>query len=363
MTHVDWRSVPPACVARRSRGTVRCRNDRDHDAPARRPLHRTVGHPQGGSAAAHRSRAVRRRRRRSLACCTPRSCAARSRSATITQPRHQRRHGSCRASSPCTRGRTSTAASARRGTRCSARSCRCPAAARDQRRPPRRRADRARRRREPLRRRGRVRADRGRVRAEQAVVDFATAADDTEHLVHGAWGFPSNAMVEVPFTPMSRDLDEAFAAARARRRVHDPAEPLHLRADGEAGDRRLVGPRPRRDGDHLRRRQAVHETRNFFARYLGIPEGNVTRHRPRCRRWIRAEDVRVPRGMRGRARVTHARPAREVDRGPAREPHRRRRTPATSSARCAWPSTATASSRRSPSSTWPTSAPTRRARR
>src|ERR671911_1866901 len=30
-------------------------------------------------------------------------------------------------------------------------------------------------------------------------VDFVTAIADTEHLVHGAWGFPSNAMVDVPF--------------------------------------------------------------------------------------------------------------------------------------------------------------------
>ena len=89
------------------------------------------------------------------------------------------------------------------------------AAARDHRRALRRRPGRARRRREPLPRRGRVRADRGRARAaRRPCVDFATAADDTEHIVHGAWGLESNAMVAVPFTPLSPDLDEAFAAAR-----------------------------------------------------------------------------------------------------------------------------------------------------
>ena len=46
-----------------------------------------------------------------------------------------------------------------------------------------------------------------------AVVDYSTAGADTEHLVHGAWGLTSNAMVSVPFTPLSSDLDDAFARA------------------------------------------------------------------------------------------------------------------------------------------------------
>ena len=75
--------------------------------------------------------------------------------------------------------------------------------------------------------------------AAPAVVDFATAAADTEHVVHAAWGFPSNTMVQVPFTPLSPDLDATFAAAphvsSARR-----AEPLRLRADGRPRDPGLL---------------------------------------------------------------------------------------------------------------------------
>src|SRR4051794_34732028 len=47
----------------------------------------------------------------------------------------------------------------------------------------------------------------------EAAVDYVTAGHDAERLVHGAWGFPSNTMVEVPFTPLSPDLDDTFASA------------------------------------------------------------------------------------------------------------------------------------------------------
>src|SRR4029450_10946139 len=49
--------------------------------------------------------------------------------------------------------------------------------------------------------------------ASDPCIDFVTAADDVDHLVHGAWGFPSNAMVDVPFTPLSPDLDEVLAGS------------------------------------------------------------------------------------------------------------------------------------------------------
>ncbi len=106
------------------------------------------------------------------------------------------------------------------------------------------------------------------------VVDFATAARDTESVVHGAWGLASNAMVEVPFTPMSPDLDDAFAAAlhvvectvRQHRYVSVPMEGRGIVASWAAGRDEL---------DIVCSCQGVHETRNFFARYLQIPEASI----------------------------------------------------------------------------------------
>jgi aerobic carbon-monoxide dehydrogenase large subunit len=107
-----------------------------------------------------------------------------------------------------------------------------------------------------------------------AVVDYRTAAGETEHLVHGAWGFPTNAMVEVPFTPLSPDLDEAFAAAdhvveatiEQNRYLCVPMEGRGIVASWTPGRDEL---------DVVCSCQGVHETRNFFARYLGVPEANV----------------------------------------------------------------------------------------
>jgi aerobic carbon-monoxide dehydrogenase large subunit len=107
-----------------------------------------------------------------------------------------------------------------------------------------------------------------------AVVDYHTAAGETEHLVHGAWGFPTNAMVEVPFTPLSPDLDEAFAAAdHVVEATIDQNRYLCVPMEG----RGIVASwAPGRDElDVVCSCQGVHETRNFFARYLGVPEANV----------------------------------------------------------------------------------------
>ena len=106
-------------------------------------------------------------------------------------------------------------------------------------------------------------------------VDYATAAADTEHLVHAGWGLPSNAMVDVPFMPLSGDLDEAFAAAahviectiRQNRYVPVPMEARGIVASWTSG---------RDEMEIVAATQSVHEARNFFARYLGIPEGNIT---------------------------------------------------------------------------------------
>jgi carbon-monoxide dehydrogenase large subunit len=108
----------------------------------------------------------------------------------------------------------------------------------------------------------------------EPVVDFATAGADTDHIVHGAWGFPSNNMVEVPFTPLSPDLDAAFKDAdnvvectiRQNRYVCVPMEGRGILASWSAGREEL---------EIVCSTQSVHETRNFFGRYLGIPEGQV----------------------------------------------------------------------------------------
>jgi carbon-monoxide dehydrogenase large subunit len=105
-------------------------------------------------------------------------------------------------------------------------------------------------------------------------VDYRSAAADQEHLVHGAWGFPSNAMVEVPFTPLSPDLDAAFATAthdiavtiEQNRYLCVPMETRGIVASWAPGREEL---------DLYCATQSVHETRNFFARYLRIPEGRI----------------------------------------------------------------------------------------
>ena len=109
---------------------------------------------------------------------------------------------------------------------------------------------------------------------EPAVADFTTAAGDTEHVVHGAWGFPSNAMVEVPFTPLSEDLDDVFASTpnviectiRQNRYVAAPMECRGIVASWHPGREEL---------EITASTQAVHETRNYFARYLQIPEARI----------------------------------------------------------------------------------------
>ena len=108
----------------------------------------------------------------------------------------------------------------------------------------------------------------------QAVVDYRTAAADTDNIVHAGWGLPSNAMVEVPFTPISPDLDEAFADAahvvecvvEQNRYVAVPMEGRGILADFTPGRDEL---------DIVCSTQSVHETRNFYARYLSLPEASI----------------------------------------------------------------------------------------
>ncbi len=109
---------------------------------------------------------------------------------------------------------------------------------------------------------------------DQAVVDYRTAADDSDNVVHAGWGLPSNVMVAMPFMPLAPDLDEAFAsAAHVVETLVDqnryncvPMEGRGIVATWNQG---------RGEMDIIASTQSVHETRNFFARYLDIPEGNI----------------------------------------------------------------------------------------
>ena len=108
----------------------------------------------------------------------------------------------------------------------------------------------------------------------QAVVDYMTASADTENIVHAGWGLESNAMAAVPFMPLSPDLDDAFASAAhvvecdvvQNRYVAMPMETRGILVSYHAGRQEL---------DIVCATQSVHETRNFFSRYLQIPDGNV----------------------------------------------------------------------------------------
>jgi aerobic carbon-monoxide dehydrogenase large subunit len=107
-----------------------------------------------------------------------------------------------------------------------------------------------------------------------AVADYRTARDDGAPVVHTAWGMQSNVMASVPFTPLAPDLDDAMARAEhvvectieQHRYVCVPMEARGLVASWSAGREEL---------ELVCSTQSVHETRNFFARYLRIPESSV----------------------------------------------------------------------------------------
>lgn len=108
-----------------------------------------------------------------------------------------------------------------------------------------------------------------------AVVDYRTASADTDHVVHAGWGLASNAMVAVPFMALSPDLEQAFTDAahvvsctiEQNRYVAVPMETRGVLATFDKGREEL---------DLVAATQSVHETRSFFARYLDLPEANIT---------------------------------------------------------------------------------------
>jgi carbon-monoxide dehydrogenase large subunit len=109
---------------------------------------------------------------------------------------------------------------------------------------------------------------------QPAVADYRTAKDDTDNVVHAAWGLASNAMADVPFMPLSGDLDDTFERAphviectvEQNRYLALPMETRGILASWNPGREEMA---------IVCATQSVHETRNFFARYLNVPEANV----------------------------------------------------------------------------------------
>ncbi|MBO0729750.1 MAG: xanthine dehydrogenase family protein [Acidimicrobiaceae bacterium] len=107
----------------------------------------------------------------------------------------------------------------------------------------------------------------------EPVLDYRQASGITDRLVHP--DRDSNAWVTVPFTPLSPDLDAAFAGAphvveetiESHRYIAVPMEPRGLVATWQPGTQELAV---------VISTQSVHEVRKFCARMLDIPEANVT---------------------------------------------------------------------------------------
>ena len=110
--------------------------------------------------------------------------------------------------------------------------------------------------------------------AEQATPDYLRAAGDADHIVHSGWGLESNVMMAVPFQQLSPQLEETFAAAEhvvevtieQNRYLCVPMETRGIVASWDLGREELL---------IACSTQSVHETRNFFSRYLDIPEATI----------------------------------------------------------------------------------------
>jgi carbon-monoxide dehydrogenase large subunit len=109
---------------------------------------------------------------------------------------------------------------------------------------------------------------------EQAVADYRVAAGDTEHIVHAGWGLESNTMMAVPFQAVSADIEEVLsnsdrvveAVIEQNRYLCVPMETRGILANWDGGRQELA---------ITCSTQSVHETRNFYARYLDIPEAAI----------------------------------------------------------------------------------------
>ena len=251
------RSAPPAPVPEPRRGSLRRANS---DA-------------QGRRASAHRTRALRGRR------CDARHAARRVPAQRGGQGEHHasRREparGSRRGWLPSSPGRTSTASSERPGMRCSARNSRC--------RPPSRSATCA------------TSAIRSRSSSPRAVTSRKTRSSSSKstsmRAIRVSTSRPRPRIRSTSYTARGASRPTRWSRCRsrpcpptstrpsptsaARRGMHHPTEPLRLRADGSPGPHRLWTP-GRDELELVCSCQGVHETRNFFARYLRMSEAQI----------------------------------------------------------------------------------------
>jgi aerobic carbon-monoxide dehydrogenase large subunit len=112
------------------------------------------------------------------------------------------------------------------------------------------------------------------IEAQRACVDFTAAASDCESIVHRASGQTSNTMLETPFTALSPGFEEAFSGAAhisecvvsQNRYIAVPMETRGIVASYDRGRDEL---------ELVAANQSVHGTREFFARYLGLPQASI----------------------------------------------------------------------------------------
>jgi len=105
------------------------------------------------------------------------------------------------------------------------------------------------------------------------VVDYISAGDPSAPVVNGETS--SNILAAVPFTTANPDLNEAFDGARhvvevtieSHRYINVPMEGRGIVASWVPGREEL---------DVVMATQGVHQAREFFSHYLGIPQAKVT---------------------------------------------------------------------------------------
>jgi aerobic carbon-monoxide dehydrogenase large subunit len=109
----------------------------------------------------------------------------------------------------------------------------------------------------------------------EPVVDYRTARENTDAVVHSDWGLASNVMIDAPFTPLSADLEEVFANAEhvvealieQNRYLAVPMEARGILVDYDRGTDNcqivLSG-------------QSSHGARDFFSRYLNLPDSKIS---------------------------------------------------------------------------------------
>ena len=108
------------------------------------------------------------------------------------------------------------------------------------------------------------------------VVDYATAAADTENIVHAGWGLESNAMVGGAVHAALPRPRRGVRGGRARRGVRRRAEPLHLRCPMETPwHRGLVDAGVATSSRSSARRSRCTRPATSSPATSQIPEGNV----------------------------------------------------------------------------------------